>query len=469
MPVPVCPRREQAERQRGRLREDERPVGALRARRRRRPGSAGRRRCVPALRRVRARLDERRLELVDRPRRVALREQRRRARDVRRTPCSSPRTRPSRLRRSTTARRRPGAATSGLRRSEIVVGPTDENSACVRVVGLPPIATAPTAIARVGVGRRRHGAGAEIVVVVSGGDDRHDAGGCGRVERERDDVAARLDLRLAAREVDHVHAVGDRRLDRGDDRGRVRVRAQPRARLDEDLVVAEVRTRRDARDTPAPSAFVSAFPAAMPATCVPWLESSSEYATRALAAVALFGAKTRATMTFARREALLPFGKPAGIDVAGRVEERVRRVDPGVDDPDLHALPGGVERLAPERRSADLLRRGRQLRRVAPRREDVANTRQRAQPLDARSSAARARSRSRRAGSASRSRRREPARRARSRNARCSPRDPRRPSRARRASGGESRRTTTSARSPLVDRHRRPARGDEHGDGENGE
>ena len=42
----------------------------------------------------------------------------------------------------------PGAATSGFRRWEIVVGPTEENSAWVRVVGLPPIATAPTAIAR---------------------------------------------------------------------------------------------------------------------------------------------------------------------------------------------------------------------------------------------------------------------------------------------------------------------------------
>ena len=43
----------------------------------------------------------------------------------------------------------PGAATSGLRRSEMVVGPTDENSACVRVVGFPLISTAPTLIARV--------------------------------------------------------------------------------------------------------------------------------------------------------------------------------------------------------------------------------------------------------------------------------------------------------------------------------
>ena len=41
----------------------------------------------------------------------------------------------------------PGAATSGFSLSEIVVGPTEENSACVLVVGLPPISTAPTAIA----------------------------------------------------------------------------------------------------------------------------------------------------------------------------------------------------------------------------------------------------------------------------------------------------------------------------------
>ena len=38
----------------------------------------------------------------------------------------------------------PGAATSGLSRSEIVVGPTDENSACDALAGLPLISTAPT-------------------------------------------------------------------------------------------------------------------------------------------------------------------------------------------------------------------------------------------------------------------------------------------------------------------------------------
>ena len=33
--------------------------------------------------------------------------------------------------------------------SHLVVGPTEENSACVRVVGFPPISTAPTLIALV--------------------------------------------------------------------------------------------------------------------------------------------------------------------------------------------------------------------------------------------------------------------------------------------------------------------------------
>ena len=44
------------------------------------------------------------------------------------------------------------------------------------------------------------------------------------------------------------------------------------------------------------------------------------------------------------------------------------RVDPAVDDPDLHALTGRVQRGPPERRSADLLWRAVELRAVgAPR------------------------------------------------------------------------------------------------------
>ena len=48
-----------------------------------------------------------------------------------------------------------------------------------------------------------------------------------RVERRGDDVARRLDLRLAEREVDHVHAVGDGGLDPRGDLRRVAVEAEP--------------------------------------------------------------------------------------------------------------------------------------------------------------------------------------------------------------------------------------------------
>ena len=48
---------------------------------------------------------------------------------------------------------------------------------------------------------------AELLEVVPRRHDRHDPGRRGSVERARDDVARRLDLRLAEREVDHVHAV----------------------------------------------------------------------------------------------------------------------------------------------------------------------------------------------------------------------------------------------------------------------
>ena len=62
-----------------------------------------------------------------------------------------------------------------------------------------------------------------------------------------------------------------------------------------------------------PAARVSALPAAIPATCVPWLESSGLNARRALGEVIPFGAKTRATMTFAVVKRTWPFGNPGGI------------------------------------------------------------------------------------------------------------------------------------------------------------
>ena len=65
---------------------------------------------------------------------------------------------------------------------------------------------------RVGRGSRRAGrAGAEVVAVVAGGDHRDDACGGDVVDRLDQRVVRRIDLRAAAGEVDHVHAVARRR------------------------------------------------------------------------------------------------------------------------------------------------------------------------------------------------------------------------------------------------------------------
>ncbi len=248
----------------------------------------------------------------------------------------------------------PGAATSGLRRSEIVVGPTDEKSACVAPVAADLDGS--DRDRRLGVRRRRHRAGAEVVVVVSGCDHGHDAR-CGRrVQGERDDVAARLDLRLPAREVDDVHPVGDGRLDRCHDRRRVGVRAEPGVGLDEDLVVAEVCARRDARDASLAGRRVCVAgrdpgdvrPVARVVLAERELRARGEFAP-------LFGANDACDDHLRRREPVLALGEAGRHRVAGRVEERVLGVDARVDDPDLDSLSRGVERLrprAPVRRSA---------------------------------------------------------------------------------------------------------------------
>ena len=115
-----------------------------------------------------------------------------------------------------------------------------------------------------GVGRRRDGdrvgrvrrradrAVAELVEVVPRRDHRHDAGLRGARRSRGRRGRGRLDLGLAEREVDHVHPVGDRRLDRGGDLGRVAVEPEARRRDRQRLVVAEVRARRDAREEDAP-------------------------------------------------------------------------------------------------------------------------------------------------------------------------------------------------------------------------
>ena len=62
-----------------------------------------------------------------------------------------------------------------------------------------------------------------------------------------------------------------------------------------------------------PSASVFAFPAAIPATCVPCEESSGSNGFEACFQAGRAGGNARATITFAVVYAVWPFGKPGGI------------------------------------------------------------------------------------------------------------------------------------------------------------
>ncbi len=62
-----------------------------------------------------------------------------------------------------------------------------------------------------------------------------------------------------------------------------------------------------------PPTTVPSLPAAMPATCVPWLDSSPSNARPAPLVCAPGGGKARATMTFADVNRVCPLGKPVGI------------------------------------------------------------------------------------------------------------------------------------------------------------
>ncbi len=248
----------------------------------------------------------------------------------------------------------PGAATSGFSRSEIVVGPTEENSACVPRVVAPLISTAPTADRALGVRRRRDRAGSQVVEVVSGGDDRDDSRTSSGVEGEGDDVAARLDLRLSDREVEHVHAVSHRGLDGSHDLGGVPVGAQPRVRAHERLVVADERAWRDARHR-APRGLRASVPGRDPGD-VGAVRGVVAVESERCILVARPGRRKCARDDHLRvREALLALRKPGRHRVAGRIEEHVVVIHAGVDHADLDALACRLETCAPERRCADLL------------------------------------------------------------------------------------------------------------------
>ena len=142
----------------------------------------------------------------------------------------------------------PGAVTSGFICSEIGVGPLDEKPAITSAGPASPSVDAATVIAFARAAGRADRALARVAEVVAGGDHRDDARVGGAVDRLHDDVPRRLDLGLAEREVDHVHAVLDRLLDPLRDLRRVAVEPEVGRRHGEHLVVAEVRARRDPGD-----------------------------------------------------------------------------------------------------------------------------------------------------------------------------------------------------------------------------
>ena len=127
-------------------------------------------------------------------------------------------------------------------------------------------------------------------------------------------------------------------------------------------------------DTVRPVACVRAFPAAIPATCVPCEELSPSNASAAFSYRAPGGGNARAAITFAVVKRCWPFGKTGRHRVAGRVEERVTLIHTGVDHADLDTLTCRFETGAPDGRCADLLWASVELRDVSRRGEHVAHS-----------------------------------------------------------------------------------------------
>ena len=215
---------------------------------------------------------------------------------------------------------------------------------------------------------------ADLLVVVVGGYDRYHARCCRCVQRAHDDIAARLDLGLAAREVDDIHPVSDCGFDSRDDSRRVRIRTHTRVGLDEDLVIPDVRARGDAGDDQSGTydrLRVSGGDAGDVRAVGVIIPVERELSARLHRA----GRRKRAGDDhLGRRELLLALRETGRHRVARRVEERMARVDPGVEDADLHALAGGRERGSPERRSTDLAGAAIELRRVRSRLVHVADS-----------------------------------------------------------------------------------------------
>ena len=210
------------------------------------------------------------------------------------------------------------------------------------------------------VAGRADRAAAELLEVVAGRDRP-----ARRRPRRRasiacdDDVARRLDLRLAEREVDHVHAVA-RPPPRSPATISGELPSRPKLARSGSSAPCSCRCTRAARRRRATAAGRRSR------SCRRRRRRSRRRASRARTAAGRraasrtatsspAGANARATITFARRVGGAALREAGRHRVAGRVEERVRLVDAVVDDPDLDPVRPRWRGRAPELRRADQL------------------------------------------------------------------------------------------------------------------
>ena len=188
---------------------------------------------------------------------------------------------------------------------------------------------------------RAGGAEAEVLTVVACGDHRHHARERGVVDRLVHRVVRRVGLRPAAREVDDVHAVGDRRFEGVDDLGRVRLVAE-RGGDGEDAVVADPGLGRDAREVCHLGVVAAGRSRRVLIACrdprdVRAVRFGLVERLRARRVPHRAG-KHPGHDHLRRRELRISLREACRIREPRGVEERARRVDAGVDDRDLHAL-----------------------------------------------------------------------------------------------------------------------------------
>ena len=188
---------------------------------------------------------------------------------------------------------------------------------------------------------RACGAEAEVLAVVAGGDHRDDACERGVVDRLVHRVVRRVGLRPAAGEVDHVHAVGDRRLEGVDDLRRVGLVTE-RRRDGEHAVVADPGLRRDAREVRHLWMVVAGRRGRVLVTCGDPRDMRPVRLRRVERLVAR-SVPDRAGEHLRddhlrRRDLDVALREARRVREAVRVEKRARRIDAGVDDGDLDAL-----------------------------------------------------------------------------------------------------------------------------------